>query len=503
MLSAKNNKIMNEMGKKKFNVKINRLHIFVTSIFLILVLLSGLVLITGNKEKNPVSSENAVITLTSLGFRPETITIKLGESIIFKNDRDTEFWPASNLHPTHGIYSEFDPKKKIAPNETWSFAFQKPGIWKYHDHLFSNFTGTIIVLDEKGNKPVSNKNCETVSKEELIQCWDQKLDETVRLEGLDKGFKVFIALYNTEPDVPKACHGWAHVLGKAAYELYKTDKEVILRPEISYCGYGFMHGFIEQLLLETGDPKQVRGFCQYASNQLGNNGGVYSNCLHGIGHGSVDVEDEEKWGNFQAMIDPGLRKCESILTEPGELRLCYDGAFNAMQQYENKNEYELSVNYKDLFHHCRTQGEVYKVSCFFEYIGLISAATQHNFAKSADLFIAENPSEEAANYGFSKMAADFMQDDIVNKNWEKNVKDCRNIPSKYYKTCFGGILNGFMAHGLPGKEHIKGLELCKGEYLTAEEEDRCYMNFLSGKVKKRSAECNNVDPKYQKYCAQS
>lgn len=86
-----------------------------------------------------------VIVLTESGFEPQNIVIKKGDHIEFKTTANQPFWPASDLHPTHGIYPEFDPEEPIDPASTWKFAFNKKGNWKYHDHLNPFFRGTITV----------------------------------------------------------------------------------------------------------------------------------------------------------------------------------------------------------------------------------------------------------------------------------------------------------------------------------------------------------------------
>lgn len=85
------------------------------------------------------------VVLTEDGFSPEEMSIHVGDTIVFRSTRGEFFWPASNLHPTHLLYPEFDPREPIAKDETWSFRFDRVGEWKYHDHLAPYYTGTIIV----------------------------------------------------------------------------------------------------------------------------------------------------------------------------------------------------------------------------------------------------------------------------------------------------------------------------------------------------------------------
>lgn len=477
-------------------------------LFLFIVITTELTLLNKSKFLNKqifsVNSSFATIELQGKGFNPEEIKIRKNTTVKFTTTRNSAFWPASNLHPTHLIYPQFDPRRPIQAKESWSFKFDKVGTWRYHDHLYPNFTGTIIVVDNndaQGNNVLAKTTaCEGVNIGQKQQCWDALLEATVKQQGLDAAFDLFTKLYQTDPSIPKACHGWAHILGKAAYTLFRNNKNFILRKETSYCGYGFFHGFIEKLLQDTGDVKATREFCNYASKQLGKEGSaVYGNCLHGIGHGSVGIDDPKLWGNFQAMVDIGLKTCEAALNK-NELRQCYDGAFNAMQQNALHGDYKLSVDRNDLFKICRVQKEQYKDACYYEFTGLIADMTNHDFKKAADLILKEINGKDFAPRIFLKLSADFFQTDITNTDYTKNVLDCRALPDNLISACFNGILLGFIAHGEPNRQYIKGLEFCKYSILDDKERESCYQWILGQTVKKDTPVCNSVQDRYRKYC---
>jgi plastocyanin len=86
-----------------------------------------------------------IIEMKPSAFEPQELTIRKNTRVIFKNDDQTNRWPASNIHPTHGIYPEFDPQKPVAPGESWSFVFDKVGTWKCHDHILPRLTCVIRV----------------------------------------------------------------------------------------------------------------------------------------------------------------------------------------------------------------------------------------------------------------------------------------------------------------------------------------------------------------------
>ena len=84
-------------------------------------------------------SQTQVIEMIKGGFEPSSITIDTNTTVIFLNKDEESRWPASNVHPTHELYPEFDPKRAIPPGESWQFKPNRAGEWKFHDHIFPHF----------------------------------------------------------------------------------------------------------------------------------------------------------------------------------------------------------------------------------------------------------------------------------------------------------------------------------------------------------------------------
>ena len=101
----------------------------------------------------PQAAEKKLVTYTDSGFSPNTLTIKKGETVTFKNQSSQSMWVASAVHPTHRGYptiggcigSTFDACAGVQPGGSWSFKFDIAGAWKYHNHLSPGNTGTIVV----------------------------------------------------------------------------------------------------------------------------------------------------------------------------------------------------------------------------------------------------------------------------------------------------------------------------------------------------------------------
>lgn len=148
--------------------------ILVSVLVLIVAIVGGYFLLKGGEVQAPVdeipvsgmpvpgsetpemvvtpATEN-IITYTDAGYSPSALTVKVGDTVVFKNESADNMWPASAMHPTHAVYpttggcfgSTFDACRGVLPGDSWSFKFDIAGTWKYHDHLKPSVFGTIVV----------------------------------------------------------------------------------------------------------------------------------------------------------------------------------------------------------------------------------------------------------------------------------------------------------------------------------------------------------------------
>lgn len=88
-------------------------------------------------------SEN-VVSLTSEGFSPQTITISAGEEVIWVNESGDQATVDSSVHPTHRDHP-FLNLGVFEVGEQHSLVFDEPGEYKYHDHLNASRFGTVVV----------------------------------------------------------------------------------------------------------------------------------------------------------------------------------------------------------------------------------------------------------------------------------------------------------------------------------------------------------------------
>lgn len=104
---------------------------------------------TGSESATPAASTSAtvtenVVTISSAGFSPKDIVIKVGESINWKNTDTQNHTVNSDPHPIHTTYAPLN-LGLIKPGEEKSLTLPTAGTYKYHDHLNPSLKGSITV----------------------------------------------------------------------------------------------------------------------------------------------------------------------------------------------------------------------------------------------------------------------------------------------------------------------------------------------------------------------
>ncbi|MBI4050071.1 MAG: hypothetical protein HY398_01335 [Candidatus Doudnabacteria bacterium] len=85
------------------------------------------------------------VDYTDAGFSPAVIRIDVDDAVVFTNGSAHPMWVASDPHPVHSAYPQFNAKKGYAPGESYVFPFRQAGSWTYHNHLQPADTGKVVV----------------------------------------------------------------------------------------------------------------------------------------------------------------------------------------------------------------------------------------------------------------------------------------------------------------------------------------------------------------------
>ncbi len=85
-----------------------------------------------------------IVTITSSGFMPQSITVKAGETVTWINQDSVSHTVNSVVHPTHLVYPPLN-LGNLKPGEEQSLSFPEAGAYKYHAHLNPSLTGSVTV----------------------------------------------------------------------------------------------------------------------------------------------------------------------------------------------------------------------------------------------------------------------------------------------------------------------------------------------------------------------
>jgi hypothetical protein len=434
--------------------------------------------------------------------------------VYFKNSTGADFWPASDLHPTHLIYPEFDPKKPIASGQTWSFVFTKAGTWKYHNHLNPLQTGRVVIEGGNGPKVKTDEGSCVDGQQQMVACWQEQLEIALASGGVDGAFAKLSDLYAQQPQFATECHAFAHLIGKAAYEQYSRNKQVALSPKSSYCGYGFYHGFMEALLHTSGDVQEAKDFCAYVGKTLAaETSDAEGACYHGIGHGFVDGSDPTTWGDVNKMMKPGVDLCERVAgddrSQYGKMYRCVTGVYNALEILSQEPKYKLDTIVRRPFALCDTQPAEFLEGCYTNMLPAQMRLEQSDFKRlTADIASIKGSTPEVRGPVLSSLFHEYIRLHLNEGEYgiPSGLVLCRSSGDlRLY--CVDGLSGGLMKYGKPHEEYVAGLGFCAKDLLRQDESDRCYAYILPRlriwyTEDKRKEICSSVPQSVRQYCSQ-
>lgn len=348
------------------------------------------------------------------------------------------------------------------------------------------------------------------SDDNQIKCWESVIYKNLESNDLDAAFEVFGELYAKEPEFAVSCHSFSHLLGEAAYKKYAKDEDFGLTPKTSYCGFGFYHGFMENLLFETGEPKKASEFCDFVGKKLsGQTNDASGACFHGIGHGSVDGGDPRDWGDPQAMLKPGLSLCELVSSTKDQLYRCVTGAYNALEILSADPKYKIESFRENTFAFCVKQVSAYREACYTNMLPALLGNYGNDFTRIAKIVESIVEIDDVYTVRFMVLSGLFHEYYRVNLGRtdfaQTGVNLCRSLNSRSHTPCIEGLSGGLMKHGEPEKEYVKTLEFCANKLLSAEESSICYRRTLSTlgiwySPEEENMICGLVPKEFNKYC---
>jgi plastocyanin len=396
-------------------------------------------------------SSSPTIKITDNGFRPQTVYIKKGTTVKFVNTSKKAVWPASDAHPVHDLLREFDPQKQVDSGESWTFNFDKVGIWSMHDHITPSFTGKIVVLNHEGKLPGLD-DCNKYSDEELSNCLSVGIQKIVKKHGISAGFKKLSEMENVYSDYSALdCHEISHFLGKSAFE--ENDKGEIneISPEIfSMCGYGFLHGYVDALVGDERDVSEAKEFCKqdFVSKK--------TTCHHGVGHAVFDSIGSGLIGNEEAMVNKSVSECRRVFDDDNDAKSwCFDGVFNALAVAKANRNFNLSFGGNNPLEICDSQPPELKRYCYPSVAAIwITNKLGTDFRLDEAFALAEkNINYKSSEFSYIPLIVqEYFKQEKDQKSDTEIFNECVKLKPDNSIDCLKGVSGGILATSPQGVE---------------------------------------------------
>ena len=304
------------------------------------------------------------------------------------------------------------------------------------------------------------------------KCYENLMTKALVTRGLPAALELVGESSTNDAWFGGNCHLTMHAVGKYAYDQYSKGSPLDMTKKVSYCNYGFFHGFMEEMAAQTGSVAQAKKFCDFVGEQLKEDSAMKSNCYHGIGHGVVDGYDSRVWGDAITMTAPGLKLCHEVTTDDELLRSCEMGAFNSLELMYPDSKYRLDFG-DDPYVLCRkpVYDDNEKKACYTEMSVLVTTDfARGDFSKALGYIRNVEPAYRLYTVRY---IAIYSVPQVSSGNPVDLFDACRKLGTAYESTCVIGLTQGSLAYGAPGKRYQRAIDFCRQVSLTVSERKLC------------------------------
>lgn len=207
---------------------------------------------------------------------------------------------------------------------------------------------------------------------ESLLCLDKQYKTITQKQGVGASFAKLKADYNTDQNIRAFCHQLTHVIGRTEADMVNDVAEAYSHGD-NFCWSGYYHGVMESIVIKIGAENlaaKLPTICESVKAQKPYSFYHY-NCVHGLGHGIMDVKDSELFDS--------LKSCE-LLTDEWERQSCYGGVFmeNEMEEV-NHNHKTAYLKTDQPMYPCTAVAETYKYQCYLMQTSHALRLANNNF----------------------------------------------------------------------------------------------------------------------------
>jgi len=448
------------------------------------------------------------VVLTNDGFKPSHLTVPLGARVVFTTTRGRYFWPASNDHPSHTLYAEFDPKEPISPDSSWSFQFEQPGVWKFHDHVSPSYTGDITVgpvakeeqrNEKKGTvvsltkslwsklhtllgqyiKPLNYASCRSVKLDrgERIQCWERVVVAITQRKGLIAALNFVAREKNRNVAFASDCHVYVHRIGEEYYWYFFNNRQIEVSDKFNICDQGFFHGFMQEFASHGTNIIQAKRYCDLLMSQMGESNErlhmLRQQCYHGVGHGAAFLYAASYWGNTDEIIRRSISDCRSLID--GDPHLCISGVFGGMAaMYWGLHGFTLDMDISKPWQLCEHQPMPERVDCYDQLVPVVFSRM------GLDLKTVGNLIEQIPEMAIRRVAMEHLGSmpsyTLVPETEDYNsiILACRMFLQPLNTDCLHGFAGALVRIGPISEAQNRSTRFCQSDSMSESERAVCY-----------------------------
>ncbi len=436
------------------------------------------------------------VVLGKDGYKPSVINIKNGDVIKFTTTLNAPFWPASDPHPSHILYPEFDPQKGIKNTDSWTIKLKRVGSWEYHDHLNPNFRGTINIVEtnpilkigeawsnlykfkvqKHDQKFLDNIAASCIKTQgnrgEFLNCWYTFFSEITKDFGVNEAIGILKSLSDRQMITFSDCHLYADQIGTDAYWQYVSGRKFTINQDFSICSDGFYHGFMSEHVSHGKDIKASQELCNSIS---GLDKDSLRNCYIGMGNGLTFYYWEIFDLDQKKIINAAIGECKKLTVSIDD---CVFGAYSGIDHlYDGLHGSDIKVNLSDPFFLCRLQTIVkYQTYCYERVIPSLSLGLDFDPSKINHWFN-KIPSSEARTEAVRRYAINLSEREAYKHSDYKEdlsalpslLSKCKSLSVGFVKDCEWGIFYNLFYQGV----NVWKIR-CDEDYLNINEKSICF-----------------------------
>lgn len=429
------------------------------------------------------------IILSDRGFAPKVVFIRQGAVVAFHTSRGKYYWPASDPHPIHSDYGEFDAGRALHAGESWKFGFNRVGVWRYHDHLAPQFSGVIVVLGwdsrefagmwKSLGEHITRRIPETTKEMDAYyarcgglnkDCWDPVFTSLVETRGPKSALKTIAYLRQNYPDFANYCHQYTDFTGELSYWNVSPKKRLPeFDPDLAgQCSSGYLHGYMGEFA-SHGSISQGISFCDALSRAYPQSEVAYE-CYRGVGNGLAFRFGLSSWNDEEKIVQDALEVCAGVK----EAKLCEQGVIIGLDHmYFGVHGFQLRMNADRPFGVCDRVKPELTDDCYEQLSDGFFAFVGHDLDKAAP-YIAKLSPKHAAIVIPRVIQIPYELVTFDSDGYDRIVAWCRRAPFGLSETCLKGFIEKLLTIDLDYNGHTaKANEFCGMSLLTAKERDFC------------------------------